>query len=123
MSLPFLVNRRAEAALCWLAAAVTLALILQLAGAIPFVGVLDTILSVGAASLVLAAFTVLFSQLRPSLWGLLAFVAVAVNVTMVLTADAMQHVVFHSTDPSIDKGTLWAATDTKASRLQRLGRN
>ena len=39
-------NQRAQAGLCWIAAAELLALILQLAGAIPYVGMLDTVLSV-----------------------------------------------------------------------------
>ena len=65
-------GRRAEAALCWIAGAELLALILLLAGAIPNVGVLDTVLSVAAPPLCLGAFAVLFTQLRPSVLALLA---------------------------------------------------
>ena len=54
-------DRRAEAALCWIAAAELLALILLLAGAIPNVGVLDTILSVAGPPLELGAFAVLLT--------------------------------------------------------------
>ncbi len=103
-------NRRAEATVCWLAAAELLALILQLAGAIPYVGVLDTVLSVAAPSLFLAAFGILFTQLRPSVWALIALLFQVVNTTTTLTGDALQHVVFHSTNPGIDKGSLWVAT-------------
>jgi hypothetical protein len=59
-SSPMLVNRRAEAALCFVAAAELLALILLLAGAIPNTGGLDTVLSVAAPALCLGAFVVLF---------------------------------------------------------------
>jgi hypothetical protein len=103
-------NPRLEAALCWIAAAELLALILQLSGPIPFVGVLDTVLSVAAPCLLLAVFAVLFSQLRPSQWSFIALLFSIVNVVMVLVGDAMQHVVFHATDASIDKGSLWVAT-------------
>jgi hypothetical protein len=101
---------RLEAAICWLAGAELLALILQLSGAIPFVGLLDDVLSASAPLLVLAVFAVLFTQLRLSLASLLALLFQLVNTVMVLTGDAMQHVVFHGTDPSLDKGTLWVAT-------------
>jgi len=94
-------DRRAEAALCWIAAAELLALILLLAGAIPNVGVLDTVLSVAVPPLLLGAFAVLFTQLRPSVWALLALLFQVVNTTMVLTGDALQHVVFHSTNAAI----------------------
>src|SRR5579859_3445256 len=103
-------NRRAQAALCWIAAAELLALILQLAGAIPYVGVLDTVLSVVAPTLFLAVFAILFSQLRPSVWALIALLFQVVNSVMVLTGDALQHVVFHSTNTAIDKGSLWVMT-------------
>jgi hypothetical protein len=103
-------DRRAEAALCWIAAAELLALILLLAGAIPNVGVLDTVLSVAAPPLCLGAFAVLFTQLRPSVWALLALLFQAVNTTMVLTGDALQHVVFHSTNTGLDMGGLWVIT-------------
>jgi len=103
-------NQRAQAALCWIAAAELLALILQLAGAIPYVGVLDTVLSVAAPTLFLAVFAVLFSQLRPSVWALIAMLFQVVNSTMVLTGDALQHVVFHSTNTALDKGSLWVIT-------------
>jgi hypothetical protein len=102
-------SQRAQAALCWIAAAELLALILQLAGAIPFVGILDTVLSVAAPTLVLAAFAVLFNQLRPSVWALIALLLQVVNTTMVLTGDALQHVVFHSS-AAIDKGSVWVIT-------------
>lgn len=106
----FVRNPRTEAIICWLAAAELLALILQLAGAIPFVGLLDDVLSASAPCLLLAVFLVLFRQLRPTVWSLLALLFFLVNVVMVLIGDAMQHVVFHATDPGIDKATLWAAT-------------
>jgi hypothetical protein len=103
-------DRRAQAALCWIAAAELLALILQLAGAIPYVGILDTVLSVAAPTLFLAVFAILFNQLRPSVWALIAVLFQVVNSTMVLTGDALQHVVFHSTNTALDKGTLWVIT-------------
>ena len=34
-----------------------------------------------------------------------------VNTTLVLTGDALQHVVFHSTNAAIDKGSLWLITE------------
>jgi len=103
-------SQRAQAALCWIAAAELLALILQLAGAIPYVGTLDTVLSVAAPTLFLAAFAVLFTQLRPSVWALIALLLQVVNTTMVLTGDALQHVVFHSTSAAIDKASVWVIT-------------
>jgi hypothetical protein len=103
-------HRRAEAALCGIAAAELLALILLLAGAIPNVGVLDTVLSVAAPPLCLGAFVVLFSQLRPSVWAVLGLLFQVVNTTMVLTGDALQHVVFHSTNTGLDMGGLWVIT-------------
>ena len=93
-------SRRAEAALCFIAAAELLALILLLAGAIPNLGVLDTVLSVAAPPLCLGAFVVLFTQLRPSVWALLALLLQVVNTSMTLTGDALQHVVFHRAIPA-----------------------
>ena len=107
---PMFDNRSAEAALCFLAASELLALILLLAGAIPNTGVLDTVLSVAAPVLVLGAFTVLFAQLRPSVWALLALLLQVVNTTTTLTGDALQHVVFHSPISGLDKGGLWVVT-------------
>jgi hypothetical protein len=72
-------DRRAEAALCGIAAAELLALILLLAGAIPNVRVLDTVLSVAAPPLCLGAFAVLFTQLRPSVWAVTALLFQVVN--------------------------------------------
>jgi hypothetical protein len=103
-------DRCAEAGMCFVAAAELLALILLLAGAIPNVGVLDTVLSVLAPALCLGAFAVLFSQLRPSIWALLALLFQVVNTATTLTGDALQHVVFHSTTTGMDKGTLWVVT-------------
>jgi len=103
-------DRRGEAALCGIAAAELLALILLLAGAIPNVGVLDTVLSVAAPPLCLGAFVVLFTQLRPSVWAILALLFQVVNTTMVLTGDALQHVVFHSTNTGLDMGGVWVIT-------------
>ena len=107
---PVITDRRAEAALCWIAAAELLALILLLAGRIPNVGVLDTVLSVAAPPLCLGAFALLFTQLRPSVWALLALLFQVVNTVMVLTGDALQHVVFHSTNTGLDMGALWVIT-------------
>src|ERR1700724_3688235 len=103
-------DRRAEAALCWIAAAELLALILLLAGALPNVGVLDTVLSVAAPPLVLGAFAVLFTQLRPSVWAVIALLFQVVNTAMVLTGDALQHVVFHSTNSGLNMGGVWVIT-------------
>ena len=103
-------DRRAEAAVCWIAAAELLALILLLAGAIPNVGVLDTILSVAGPPLVLGAFAVLFTQLRPSVWAVIALLLQVVNTAMVVTGDALQHVVFHSTNTGLDMGGVWVIT-------------
>ena len=109
-SSPTIGARRAEAALCFLAAAELLALILLLAGAFPNVGVLDTVLSVAAPALCLGAFTVLFRQLRSSVWAVLALLFMVVNTSMTLTGDALQHVVFHSPITGLDKGGLWVVT-------------
>jgi hypothetical protein len=66
-------------------------------------------LSVAGPSLLLAVFAILFNQLRPSVWAFIALLFSVVNVTTTLVGDSMQHVVFHATDPSIDKGSLWMA--------------
>jgi hypothetical protein len=75
------------------------------------VGILDTVLSVAAPALFLAAFAVLFTQLRPSVWALIAILFQVINTTMVLTGDALQHVVFHSTNTALDKGSLWVIAE------------
>ena len=103
-------NRSAEAALCFLAPAELLALILLLAGAISDTGVLDTAVSVAAPPLCMAAFAVLFTLLRPSVWALIALLMQVVNSSMVLTGDALQHVVFHSSNTGLDMGGVWVIT-------------
>lgn len=53
---------------------------------------------------------VLFHQLLPGVWAVLALLFQVVNTTTTLTGDALRHVVFHSPITGLDKGGMWVMT-------------
>jgi hypothetical protein len=93
----------------WIGAALHLGLILWLA-ALPWLGVLDDVLSVGSATSALVVFALLYGEVRErGPWAIVMLVLGSAGLTLVLAGDALQHVVFHT--PSIsaaEKETLWA---------------
>jgi hypothetical protein len=100
---------RFQAGVSWIGAALLLGLILWLA-ALPWLSVLDDVLSVGSAASALVVFALLYGEVRErGPWAIVMLVLGTAGLTLVLAGDALQHVVFH--DPSVsptEKETLWA---------------
>ncbi|HET8853654.1 MAG TPA: hypothetical protein VFN02_14125 [Ktedonobacteraceae bacterium] len=102
-------SRRAQACVAWVAAALLLALILWLSGALPLAA-FDDILSVGAAVSALVVFVLINCELQKhEPWASVTLVLGITSMTLVLAGDALQHVFFHSLaagDPN--RETIWA---------------
>jgi hypothetical protein len=98
-----------QAVISWIGAGLLLSLILWLA-ALPGLGALDDLLSVGSATTALIVFALLYRELRDrEPWAIVMLVLGITGITLVLAGDGLQHVVFHT--PSIsaaEKETLWA---------------
>jgi hypothetical protein len=102
-------SRRAQACVAWVAAALLLALILWLSGALPLAA-FDDVLSVGAAVSALVVFVLIYCELQKhEPWASVTLVLGITSMTLVLAGDALQHVFFHSLaagDPN--RGMIWA---------------
>jgi len=102
---------RLQAVVSWIGAALLLSLILWLA-ALPALGALDDVLSVGSVAAALVVFALLYGEVRErGSWAIVMLVLGTTGLTLALAGDALQHVVFH--DPSVsptEKETLWAVT-------------
>jgi hypothetical protein len=103
---------RAHAVVSWVAAAMLMGLILLLAGALPWWGALDDVLSVGTAASALVVLALVYSEVRDrEPWAIVGLVLAVAGMSLVLAGDALQHVVFHSPPGAgIDTATVWAVT-------------